>query len=186
MNDGAAGRSPVHRVSIREHRMFSEIEIPPGWLVTFPHFIKALQQLHKTGKCVNSDWSDLDAQLASTVFGKIAGIGPRRRIKRVVYGNSFSSVKAVSKKILRPGTSFSKLEKNVMTRRPKPDSCEACGRTNIKICWDHDHLLRNFRGWLCSDCNTALGFVADSVDRLNKLAEYLEKSRQPGHFYSVP
>jgi hypothetical protein len=62
--------------------------------------------------------------------------------------------------------------------RPKPDACDVCGSNekykHIGICFDHDHLTGQFRGWLCAKCNLALGLVDDSPERLKKLAEYLE------------
>lgn len=44
--------------------------------------------------------------------------------------------------------------------------------------WDHDHAITdraNERGWLCSQCNTALGQIEDSVPRLLGLVQYLTK-----------
>ena len=56
---------------------------------------------------------------------------------------------------------------------------ETCGvpEEDLKrrLCLDHDHTTGAFRGWLCSRCNRALGFVLDSPERLRKLADYLEK-----------
>lgn len=34
-----------------------------------------------------------------------------------------------------------------------------------------------FRGWLCQNCNRALGYVHDSVELLQKMIEYLNTSR---------
>lgn len=57
--------------------------------------------------------------------------------------------------------------------------CEACG-TNIAGAkaahGDHCHDTGRFRGWLCRECNLALGHVQDSIDRLHKLIAYLERT----------
>lgn len=62
--------------------------------------------------------------------------------------------------------------------RPKPDNCEICNSpaTNFKkgLCYDHDHNTNKFRGWLCSNCNTALGLVGDNKETLKSLIKYLE------------
>ena len=57
--------------------------------------------------------------------------------------------------------------------RPKPTECEVCGETGI-ICFDHDHKTGEFRGWLCRNCNLALGYAKDDTERLHLLAQYLE------------
>ena len=46
------------------------------------------------------------------------------------------------------------------------------------LCVDHDHSSGRVRGLLCSGCNTALGLVRDEVERLLRLAAYVERSRQ--------
>lgn len=56
----------------------------------------------------------------------------------------------------------------------RPLSCSVCGKTG-KICYDHDHTTGDFRGWLCSSCNLALGNVKDDPELLRKLAEYLDR-----------
>jgi hypothetical protein len=63
--------------------------------------------------------------------------------------------------------------------RPKPERCEACGDTgNSKgIVFDHCHKLHHFRGWLCSNCNVALGLLKDDPNRLRQLIAYLARTR---------
>lgn len=42
---------------------------------------------------------------------------------------------------------------------------------------DHCHTKRFVRGYVCSDCNKALGFVKDNPETARKLAVYLENFR---------
>jgi hypothetical protein len=42
---------------------------------------------------------------------------------------------------------------------------------------DHDHTTGEFRGLLCSTCNTGLGKFKDSIILLNKAMNYLEERR---------
>lgn len=55
--------------------------------------------------------------------------------------------------------------------------CKACGG-NADMGYgfhvDHCHSTGRIRGILCHGCNTALGLVRESPDRLRKLADYLE------------
>lgn len=54
--------------------------------------------------------------------------------------------------------------------------CDVCGsKKNLGV--DHDHESGIVRGLLCSNCNTALGLVKDSNERLEALIDYLEKSK---------
>jgi hypothetical protein len=57
--------------------------------------------------------------------------------------------------------------------------CKICGSTdprgrggNFHV--DHDHESKSIRGLLCSFCNTALGLMEDSPDRLRAAAKYVE------------
>jgi hypothetical protein len=58
--------------------------------------------------------------------------------------------------------------------RPKPVICDACERSG-KIQFDHCHLTGKFRGWLCSDCNIAVGRMSEDAAALRKLADYIER-----------
>lgn len=56
--------------------------------------------------------------------------------------------------------------------RPRPAGCEICGVLG-NVHWDHNHQTGEFRGWLCSHCNTALGLARDSQDILLAMVDYL-------------
>ncbi len=59
--------------------------------------------------------------------------------------------------------------------RPRPSCCDVCGKKRKRIAFDHCHSTGNFRGFLCSPCNVAIGLVGDSPKTLRALARYLEK-----------
>jgi hypothetical protein len=55
--------------------------------------------------------------------------------------------------------------------------CEICGKEPQKpqrLVLDHCHANGRFRGFICSQCNIAIGMAADSADRLRKMADYVE------------
>jgi len=61
--------------------------------------------------------------------------------------------------------------------------CEICGKPT-RLVRDHDHACHDkkmctkcFRGWLCGDCNTGLGFFYDKPELLRAAATYLERPR---------
>jgi len=59
-------------------------------------------------------------------------------------------------------------------------ACACCRRVfswddkQVKPHVDHCHISGKVRGLLCNGCNTTLGIVGDSVERLVALAEYLK------------
>lgn len=62
--------------------------------------------------------------------------------------------------------------------------CEICGTHEddlpTRLCMDHDHTTGEFRGWLCKPCNSGIGHLGDSADRVASALKYLEQHhRQP-------
>lgn len=74
-----------------------------------------------------------------------------------------------------------RIRRERLAGRPRVELCEICGKTNGKrpLCFDHDHATGEFRGWICHRCNSALGYVRDDVDILDKMIVYLVQSRRP-------
>lgn len=50
-----------------------------------------------------------------------------------------------------------------------------CGR---QLCVDHDHATKMVRGLLCGNCNRAIGYLKDSIERAIAVAEYLKKHQR--------
>jgi post-segregation antitoxin (ccd killing protein) len=72
------------------------------------------------------------------------------------------------------------LDLETMAGRPRPEICDACGGTPDKgksLHYDHCHNHGHFRGWLCRECNLALGNVRDDPARLLKLVAYLKRTK---------
>lgn len=71
--------------------------------------------------------------------------------------------------------------------KPMTDNCECCGKKpnsgiNLdsskrkrSLVLDHDNITGKFRGWLCSDCNTAIGALGDNIEGLQKAIDYLKR-----------
>ena len=59
-------------------------------------------------------------------------------------------------------------------------ACDCCGRTDQKLCWDHCHDTEEHRGWLCSNCNQALGKLGDDIEGVLKAVDYLAKFHNLG------
>lgn len=60
--------------------------------------------------------------------------------------------------------------------------CAICGATKnnrgMRLSVDHCHATGQVRGLLCGPCNNALGLAKDNPERLRRMADYLERSRQ--------
>jgi len=61
------------------------------------------------------------------------------------------------------------------TAPPPPDYCQLCG-ADTKLCLDHNHKTGEFRGWICTTCNSGLGKFGDSVERLQAAIDYLNET----------
>ena len=68
-----------------------------------------------------------------------------------------------------------------------PEVCDCCGKPPSKsgkgnavkkLCFDHDHETGKHRGWLCVDCNAAIGKLGDDLEGVLKAVAYLEKAEK--------
>ena len=56
-------------------------------------------------------------------------------------------------------------------------ACGICGANSSsrgKLCLDHDHESGRIRGFLCTECNLALGYLRDDPELLRRAIEYLQ------------
>jgi cupin superfamily acireductone dioxygenase involved in methionine salvage len=72
-----------------------------------------------------------------------------------------------------------KSEIEEIRKRRKFDKCMICGVTAEqsrfkRLCIDHNHENKEIRGFLCDNCNTALGLFKDSIKILEEAKKYLE------------
>lgn len=58
--------------------------------------------------------------------------------------------------------------------KPIPEVCECCGKEK-KLVLDHCHETGQFRGWLCHQCNMAIGNLGDNISGLMNAVLYLDK-----------
>jgi hypothetical protein len=59
---------------------------------------------------------------------------------------------------------------------PRTLACDICGDLRLTV-WDHCHDCGEHRGWLCGNCNAALGFAGDNPDVLERMAAYVRRHR---------
>lgn len=67
-------------------------------------------------------------------------------------------------------------EEHERMRQQQHDLCAICKGSSAdtrKLVIDHCHKTQKVRGLLCNLCNTALGFLGDSIERALAAAEYL-------------
>lgn len=62
---------------------------------------------------------------------------------------------------------------NELKSRP----CDSCGRRRKRHVVDHDHTTGQVRGNLCSECNTGLGKLGDSIAGVRLMLDYLVKAK---------
>jgi hypothetical protein len=61
---------------------------------------------------------------------------------------------------------------------PKNSRCQCCNRISIKLCCDHSHKNGKFRGYICVDCNTAIGKLGDNIVGVKRALRYLQNSKK--------
>ena len=61
-----------------------------------------------------------------------------------------------------------------------PDTCDCCGRhtdtmkENLHL--DHSYVTKEFRGWICGQCNRGIGNLGETVEGLEKAIAYLRRT----------
>ena len=68
---------------------------------------------------------------------------------------------------------------------PMSECCQCCGKKvsdnkhykQNRLCLDHNPTTNKFRGWLCKECNMAIGLLGDTYDSVMKAIHYLEKNK---------
>ena len=72
------------------------------------------------------------------------------------------------------------LLRTLKKQHPQPatgtQKCGCCGRID-KLFLDHDHSTKEFRGWICRNCNSGIGLLGDCPDGLRQALVYLERTR---------
>jgi len=53
--------------------------------------------------------------------------------------------------------------------------CPICKQSSTILCFDHDHKTKKHRGWLCLQCNRAVGQLGDNIEGLENAIRYLKE-----------
>ena len=54
-------------------------------------------------------------------------------------------------------------------------TCKVCNGAPRTLVFDHCHKTNMFRGWICRNCNAAIGKLGDDYNGLNKALQYLRE-----------
>jgi len=84
--------------------------------------------------------------------------------------------KAINRVISRPSSDYrcpicDQNEADILSKKYRVHTL-----TIHKSVWvaDHDHMTNDFRGWICTKCNLAIGTLEDSIENLKRAISYLE------------
>jgi hypothetical protein len=72
---------------------------------------------------------------------------------------------------------FGYVECTEYPQQPSDSKCAICHR-EAPLCLDHDHETGKFRGYICRDCNMALGKLGDTANAIRRVLAYLERDAQ--------
>jgi hypothetical protein len=59
-------------------------------------------------------------------------------------------------------------------------ACDRCRRTDKKLVFDHCHITFVHRGWLCDNCNRAMGMLGDNIEGQLLSTIYIAKTTNIG------
>lgn len=80
------------------------------------------------------------------------------------------------------GLSLEELENLHKQSRGLCAICRGRHRTRPRLDVDHNHQTKTFRGLLCGDCNSGIGYFREDISRLRAAIRYLQ--RHVGHKHS--
>lgn len=92
------------------------------------------------------------------------------RAKNPGVARSSNRRRSLTRKLAQYGVSY---EDAKAILEEQGSRCRIC-RAKKKLVIDHDHETMEFRGFICSHCNTGLGMFFDSPDFLIAAARYLQ------------
>lgn len=73
---------------------------------------------------------------------------------------------------------YERLKRSFYKAHPRPElgsPCEICGNTVKPLRMDHCRKEEKFRGFLCNPCNTTIGVMGDTLEKID---EYIEKVKR--------
>ena len=127
----------------------------------------------------------LDDLLNRSLFDEQKIIVIQRSSEKIINGKVYPIVyRSECKKCRRTGgkansSAAKKLMKQLNMTRPKtPIPCHCCKKVTKRLTFDHDHTTNKFRGWLCYQCNSAIGNLGDSIEGLTRALEYLTRAEK--------
>jgi len=86
-----------------------------------------------------------------------------------------ASLKWKRKNKIRVLSTQYKISKEILEKEYKKEGiCVICKKNSILVL-DHDHITNIFRGFICRNCNSLLGFSNDNINTLKNAIIYLSK-----------
>ena len=110
-----------------------------------------------------------EARVSGEERGRLAAERGRRRGEEIVEtAIEQQQPQTVQQIYTEPKSEMSETEKEIRSTGGWPD----------RTIWvlDHNHTTKKFRGWICNNCNVAIGRFADSVTSLQKAIKYLKEN----------
>lgn len=145
---------------------------------------KRRKKFKKEGVCWRHTQENLPCKICPKVYSKHReeciqkGICPHHKHGVLEYGKTLCTTCLLNSRLAKlPRWSRNAAKEALNSFK---GHCECCGGNSARPnknswCLDHDHTSGKFRGILCHDCNTALGYVKDSIVHLNLLSRYLRR-----------
>jgi predicted nucleic acid-binding Zn ribbon protein len=77
--------------------------------------------------------------------------------------------------LIAKGVELSDTDKENINKKLQSPLCEICGEeiSFRKLCLDHNHTTKKFRGVLCIRCNNLVGFLENNENILDKAFNYI-------------